>query len=124
MAARVSITGVSIGNGESHRWRGVTSPLPVRPNETHVRIHFGISHVPGNHDTAVETVIKALETLQQQGDIKSCYVGILGSTPEVICNPGAEVVRAIHESRTVDNDFVIGLQDKLRELLDKIGAQK
>ncbi len=124
MAAKVSINSASIGNGKSYGWRSILSPRPLSPDETSVKINFGIKNVPGNADEAYETVAEAFRRLQQNGDIVSYQVGLTGAVPEVICNPGSEVVDQIRKSKKVENEFVVSLQGKLQKLLDKIAKKK
>ncbi len=124
MGARVIITGVSVGTGKSHQWRDATSQLPVRPDESCVKVYFGISNVPGNSETALATITEAFATLRRRHDIEHYAVGLTGSVPHVICQPGVEVVYAVHAAGDADSKFVSDLRDKLVKLLDKTAAKK
>ncbi len=111
MPTKVIIVDVAIGTGE--KWRNVTSRRPLTDDHDHVRIDFLVSIVACGRDM----VEAALERLQKEGDITSYRLGTINS-PEVVCTPGLDVVRAIHRSGKAGNAFTIGLRNKLQRLLE------
>jgi len=118
----VTATNVWLGTGERHQWRGVKSRVPSY-TETTVRIELSIENLPGDSRRAHQLTVAALQTLSGRQRISGYSLGDLGTAPKVICAVDEETIKAIRASRSIDNEFVVSLQEELRQLLSEASAR-
>jgi hypothetical protein len=119
MGAKVGVTDVWIGNGSADSWRSIASPASLRPDDIRVKLLLSV----GNVRKRYKAVAHALNELQQRGVIER-YNLVRGAAPEVICQPGLDIVREIHASRSDTHNYILVLRYELRTLLDAFGAGK
>jgi len=114
MPAQVSITTTAIGCHARQSWHSVGSGITLKQDEVDVKVEFGISHVRGGY----QAIKRAFEALKANGDIDHFYLGMLGSTPYIVCHRDRALTCTIQRKGTVDSPFSLALRDKLQTLLD------